>query len=423
MVKAVSAGNFSHRAVIFPDNLAALAVCRSLGPFGVPVDVLATDAASPGQYSRYARGLRCPDPKSSEREFIDFLIALAKGQGTPPLLFCSDDRSLLLCGKYRSSLEKHFLLAFPPWECIGKLLLKDALYLQGLDGVSTPATMPLRTVEDLSQVSRLMEFPLLLKPTLRCLREGGETSSPPFEKVFGEKAVRVKSREELAERFKEIRDQRFDVLVQEEIPGGVERLYTLGIYAGRDGQIKAAWTGRKLAQVPADFGDALVVEAEWRPELLSLGERVIRATGLYGIADLEFKHDPRDGQYKLLDINPRPWPWIGFPTLCGVNLSYAAYCDLVGLKTPVFQQTVNKRMRWVSPRGLLVSLVRSLWKREPWGVILKLLVHFRELRLLSPSTTKDFLIRMFFNPAYWWEFLSRAAREIRSLSVLRPQKL
>ena len=415
----MSVSSLSQRAVIFPDNPTALAFCRSLGPFGVPVDVLATDAASPGQYSRYARGLRCPDPRTYEREFIDFLIALAKGHLAPPLLFCSDDRSLLLCEKYRSSLEKHFLLAFPPWECVGKLLLKDALYLQGLDGISTPATMPLRTVEDLSQASRLMEFPLLLKPTLRCLREGGEINSPPFEKVFGDKAVRVRNGEELDHCFQLIKGQRFDVLVQEEIPGGVERLYTLGIYAGRDGQIKAAWTGHKLAQVPADFGDALIVEADWRPEILSLGERMVRATGFYGIADLEFKHDPRDGQYKLLDINPRPWAWISFLTLCGVNLPYAAYCDLTGLETPLFRQTVNKRMRWVSPRGLLVSLVRSVWKREPWGRTLKLLAHFSELRARSLFSAKDLLVRMLFSPAYWWVFFCQAKRNI---CMLRSQR-
>ncbi|MBI4490544.1 MAG: ATP-grasp domain-containing protein [Deltaproteobacteria bacterium] len=418
MAKAGSAGSFTHRAVIFPANQTALAFCRSLGPRGVPVDALATDPASPAQYSRYARGLRCPDPKSAEVDFIDFLIVLAGKQQSPPLLFCSDDRSLLLFEKYRFLLEKFYLLSFPAWECVGKILLKDSLYLQGPDGISTPATIHLSSLEEVAKVTSLMDFPLLLKPTLRCLREGGEINSPPFEKVFGQKAVRVRNRAELARRFQELKERRFSVLAQEEIPGGVERLYTLAIYAGRDGRIKAAWTGRKLAQEPADFGDALVVEAEWRPELLSLGKRVVRATGLYGIADLEFKHDPRDGQYKLLDINPRPWAWIGFPTLCGVNLPYAAYCDLTGTEVPLFRQTANRGMRWVSPRGLLISLIRSLWKREPWGRTLKLLSHLKELRASSRFGANDFLVRMFLSPAYWWEFFRQAKR---NMPTLRPQ--
>jgi predicted ATP-grasp superfamily ATP-dependent carboligase len=263
-----------------------------------------------------------------------------------------------------------------------------------------------------------MKFPCLLKPTLRCLREGGEILSPPFEKVFGEKAVRVRNGSELAQRFQELKEQRFSVLAQEEIPGGVERLYTLGIYAGRDGRVKAAWTGRKLAQVPSDFGDALVVEAVWKPELLPLGERIIHATGFYGIADVEFKHDPRDGKFKLLDINPRLWPWSGFPTRCGVNLPYVAYCDLIGHETPIFRQTVH-RMRWISLRGLLVSLIQSLWRRQPLGSVLGLLGHFRELRAGLLFSDRDFLFRMFLSPAYWWESLCHAIAAIRNLHRLR----
>lgn len=406
--------------MIFPDNITALAFCRSLGPIGIPVDVLATNAATPGQYSRYARGLRCPDPRISEEGFIEFLVALAREEQDPPLLFCSDDRSLLLCERHRAVLEKHFLLAFPAWDCLEQLVLKDSLYLRGLDGIATPATVLIESEDDLALASSRMLFPLLLKPTLRCLREGGEISSPPFEKVFGEKAVRVNNKEELALCSESMRKHQFAVLAQEEIPGGIDQLYTVGIYAGRDGEIKAAWTGHKLAQVPADFGDALVVEAEWKPELLVFAERMIRATGFYGIADLEFKLDPRDGNYKLLDINTRPWGWIGFLTLCGVNLPYAAYCDLTGLGAPV-QRQFPERRRWITPRGLLLYLLRSVRKGGSLLASLGVLGNLRGLQSDMIFGARDFLFRMFLSPAYWRDSLRQASHWIQNIYGLRQQ--
>ena len=66
------------------------------------------------------------------------------------------------------------------------------------------------------------------------------------------------------------------------------------------------------------------------PLLEQLSERFLRAIDYYGLVELEYKLDPRDGQYKLLDVNGRTW---GYHTLgpgAGVDFPYMLFADQVG---------------------------------------------------------------------------------------------
>ena len=44
--------------------------------------------------------------------------------------------------------------------------------------------------------------------------------------------------------------------------------------------------------------------------------------------------DPRDGRYKLLEVNPRLWQWHSLAAACGVDLPWIAYRDLIGDPLP-----------------------------------------------------------------------------------------
>jgi D-aspartate ligase len=56
----------------------------------------------------------------------------------------------------------------------------------------------------------------------------------------------------------------------------------------------------------------------------------LRAINYYGLVELEYKLDLRDGQYKLLDVNGRTW---GYHTLglgAGVDFPYMLFADQIG---------------------------------------------------------------------------------------------
>lgn len=402
-------------AVVYPDNVAALGVCRGLGAQGIPVTVLSCNRTAPGQYSRYVRRVGCPG-NGSEAEFIAFLVEFGQAQRQAPVLFLTDDASILAFHRHRDLLEQYYRFPMPSWSVLRQIMLKDHLY-RSLEGVvPIPCTRFPAHESQLADVAKDVGYPALVKPLLRCLSGSSDTTGLPFEKYFGSKAVRVRTLTALTDTYRAASAHGFRVVVQEEIEGPISSLYSLGLYAVRQGDIVAAFTSQKLGQVPADFGDGLIVRAVQAPELIPLGERVIRHFGYYGIADIEFKWDARTNVFMLLDINPRPWLWMNLPTACGVNLAYAAYLGSLGrpIDPEIFAQR-DFETRWVSIRGLLVHLIRSFGTRRHDGETLGLLRHFVGHRIGPLFSVEDPLLRMFLSPGYWRDSWLQASREIQRL--------
>ena len=96
----------------------------------------------------------------------------------------------------------------------------------------------------------------------------------------------------------------------------------------------ALFSGRKLRQTPPLVGTCRVGEAVWVQDVVDAGLRFLAALDFHGLSQVEFKRDPRDGRYKLMEINPRLYQWHGLAAACGVDLPRLAYCDLLGLPCP-----------------------------------------------------------------------------------------
>jgi predicted ATP-grasp superfamily ATP-dependent carboligase len=88
-----------------------------------------------------------------------------------------------------------------------------------------------------------------------------------------------------------------------------------------------------------------VGEAVWVQEVVDDALALLRAFGYRGLSQVEFKRDPRDGRFKLMEINARLWQWHGLATACGVDLPRIAYADLTGEELPPAQMNGNGK-RW-----------------------------------------------------------------------------
>ncbi len=63
---------------------------------------------------------------------------------------------------------------------------------------------------------------------------------------------------------------------------------------------------------------------------MRLGEALLAATGFDGITQIEFKRDPRDGSFRLIEINLRTWQWHSLARRCGVDLVGMCYRHATG---------------------------------------------------------------------------------------------
>jgi predicted ATP-grasp superfamily ATP-dependent carboligase len=59
--------------------------------------------------------------------------------------------------------------------------------------------------------------------------------------------------------------------------------------------------------------------------------RLVGQLGLCGIFSAEFKRDEREGSFKLIEVNPRPWWYVEFAATCGADVCVPAYRDALGL--------------------------------------------------------------------------------------------
>ena len=56
--------------------------------------------------------------------------------------------------------------------------------------------------------------------------------------------------------------------------------------------------------------------------------------------------DPRDRQYKLIEINPRPWGWHTLAIGAGVDLPYLLYRDMLGEEVTQ-NGAIPRQAKWI----------------------------------------------------------------------------
>ena len=121
-----------------------------------------------------------------------------------------------------------------------------------------------------------------------------------------------------------------EILIQDLIPGDGKNQYAYCAFF-KDGKAVGSIVTQRLRQHPREFGRASTyVETVELPILESLSERFLRAINYYGLVEVEFKLDPRDGQFKLLDVNARTWGYHTLGCAAGVDFPYMLYLDQIG---------------------------------------------------------------------------------------------
>ena len=132
------------------------------------------------------------------------------------------------------------------------------------------------------------------------------------------------NRAELKELFQKasIHSGSNEVLVQEIIPGDGTRQFSSCVFI-KNGVVLGSMEAQRWRQHPPEFGRAATfVESIDLPVVVELTLKFLRAINYYGLAEVEYKLDPRDGQYKLLDVNARTWGFHSLGSPAGVDFSY-----------------------------------------------------------------------------------------------------
>lgn len=308
-------------AIIVGGDFHGLGIIRSLGRHGVPLCVV-DDEYSIGRFSKYTTfTARAPNLRS-ERETVDFLIEMGhrmKLKGW--VLFPTRDEHVAAFSRHKHVLSQVFRVPTPDWETTKWAWNKWNTYCLAQQlGIPIPRTWCPRTVEEIDQIDA--EFPLAIKPSVK----------EDFFYATKAKAWRAETRDELKEMFQRASGHigSNEVLVQEIIPGDGTRQFSSCVFM-KNGTFLGSMEAQRWRQHPPEFGRAATfVESIDLPVVEELTLKFLRAINYYGLAEVEYKLDPRDGKYKLLDVNARTWGFHALGSPAGVDFSYLLYADQIG---------------------------------------------------------------------------------------------
>jgi D-aspartate ligase len=323
-------------AVVIGSDLRALAVVRSLGRRGIPT-VLVDGLPRSAWFSRYVQARFRWEGATHGAPFLEFLVELAVERALDGwLLFATYDDAVEMVASERRALTEVYRLTAPAWESLRQATSRRLTCDAGARaGVPLPRTRCPAGPDDLPALD--LPFPVVVRPA----------SSGSFQPAARPRVFPARNLEELAAAYERAAELvgRDGLVVQEFIAGGGAEQYSVAAFCRR-GETLVAMTARRSRQYPVDLGlGTCFVEAVEVPELLPLAEALIEQMGLSGMVEIEFKRDPRDGRYKLLDVNVRAWEWHGLCAACGIDFPYLQYRETLGRPLPTCRVAYGRRWR------------------------------------------------------------------------------
>lgn len=310
-------------AVVIGGDYQGLGIVRSLGRQGVPVCVVDNEH-SLSRFSKYTNHFVRANGLRDERKTVDTLLEIGNRLGLQGwILYPTRDETVAALSRYREELAAVFKVPTPDWSSVQWAWDKRNSYrlAQDLD-IPVPVTLYPESVDQLEELTCLNP-PFAIKPAIK----------EHFIYATKAKAWCAHSHAELKTLFLKASAlvPRGEVMVQELIPGGGSQQFSYCAFF-REGKPVGKMVTRRRRQHPLQFGRASTyVETVDVPIIEELSERFLRAINYYGLVEVEYKLDPRDGRYKLLDVNARTWGYHSLGAKAGIDFSYMLFRDQVGL--------------------------------------------------------------------------------------------
>jgi D-aspartate ligase len=353
-------------AIVVGGDYQGLGIVRSLGRRGVPVCVI-DDEHSIGRFSRFATyAVRVGDLRD-ERRTVAVVRDVGERLGLDGwVLYPTREETVAAFSRHRTDLLEQFRVPTPHWASVQWAWDKRKTYgLADQLGIPTPRTWYPRRLEELGDIDA--DPPLVVKPAIK----------EHFVYATKAKAWRADSRRDLVERYQEAVAVTGpgEVMVQELIPGGGDQQFAYCAFF-KQGSAIGSMVARRWRQHPPEFGRASTfAETTDLPVLETFSKRFLRAIDYYGLVELEYKLDLRDGSHKLLDVNARTWGYHTLGQRAGVDFPYLLYADQLGQQIELCR--AREGLRWIRlVTDLPTGLREAVRGRLKWTLYLRSVVGF-----------------------------------------------
>jgi D-aspartate ligase len=351
--------------IVFNCSYNGLSILQELGSKGI--ECIAMDCVRGiGTFTKYATYKKCPDPLRHESLFIEYLYSFCKRYPNKPVLIPTNDEWAYAISKYKQYLEEVSYPCVSEFDVVNLCINKNQFYRIGQK--NKYLTPKLWNVNDIDNI----EFPIIAKPVYRAI--SSDNGNPQINKFLNRNRMTViDNKNEMQEFIKHAGKYIDYFLFQEYVRGYSDSMFTVGLYADRKSEIKALFTGKKVRGYPADIGDNIVGESRSVPDILIENtRRIVFELKYSGIAEFEYKKNSVTGEFRLIEINPRAWSWIGVTPSCGVNIPLIAYEEMCGVAQDESPVQSEESIRYVKLyQDALNCLIRYRFSHPAWSMPVK----------------------------------------------------
>jgi D-aspartate ligase len=357
-------------AVVVGLDLNGLGTTRSLGKHNVPIVGISSLPRPITASTRYVHHLVDLEDNSDE-ELLRKLIDTAKASDQKLPLFLTGDNGVKIIAAHRDRLDPYYLINLPPDAEVRRLIDKPSFLTLARDSGFAVAPFQLaHNADELVAAVTEVGVPCVVKP---------QQKSPAFQQVFRAKAMFCETLDDALRMADAGYDFSTGILVQQWVPGGDDHVFFVLHYFDQSGSPLVSFEGRKIRQAPPLAGHTASAIPIKNDELVQISSAFFRNVNFTGLCSMEFKRDPRDGRFLMIEPTVGRTDWqSAVADINGVPIPYIAYRDMAGL--PPLSFTCRRRpLVWVEFEGdfrsamfyrrrkelTLCGWLRSVWPFRP----------------------------------------------------------
>jgi predicted ATP-grasp superfamily ATP-dependent carboligase len=319
----------------------ALGFLRSLGRRGIPAVALGT-GRGPWAWSRHCVAHAA---LPTEAALLERLLDVGRRLPRKGVILATGDAEVLFLSRYRHELCRQFHFVLPPDAVVEELADKAMQYrCAARHGIAIPPTYFPESAADVEKIAGVARYPCIVKPARA---DVWRVRKPPDVRWRWSKVGEASTPDELRALWQWMGEHGVAPLIQERIEGDESRLYSVYLYLDRRSTPLAACVIQKRRQWPPRYGSGSYSVSCRQDRVLELAVTLLRRAGYEGLANVEFKLDPEDGEPKLMEVNCRGGERIALAMAAGADLPYVAYLDAVGT-TPAPALTYAPGVTWIN---------------------------------------------------------------------------
>jgi len=324
------------------------------GDYGVTCLAIGKKALGATSDSKIVKVVKTEPDIENDEVFVKTLIDFAeelKSDKQLLLVPCGDNYIKLLV-RNQAALKSYYTFSCIDEELLMRLSIKESFYEVCTEhGFLFPKTTTC-SVENYKDIELPFDFPVIIKPSNSVAY--WNCTFPHKKKVF-----LANDKSEFDAILEAIYSSSYQdhLILQEYIPGDDNQMRVMNCYCGKDKKVKLIALGHALLEEhsPEGIGSYAAIMNTVDRELAAQMREFLEDIGYVGFANFDMKLDPRDGKYKLFEMNLRQGRSSFFVTAAGYNLATFLVNDLI----------LNQ------PMGCVIAEEPALWSIIPKSIIFK----------------------------------------------------